>query len=140
MDLSYLATPAVAWLTAGCLKFLVNSIRMRAFAFELIGTGGWPSTHCTVSASMAAAIGLKEGLSHPAFGVAVTLVLIVVMDATGLRRQMAKHAAALNELAAQRHRPRSLRERLGHNYFEASAGLALGAIVASVVQSLAVAP
>ena len=37
MDLAYLVTPGVAWLCAGSLKFVVNSIRARRLAFGLIG-------------------------------------------------------------------------------------------------------
>jgi acid phosphatase family membrane protein YuiD len=44
MDYSYLLTPLLAWLTAGSVKFLMNSMRARRLAFDLIGYGGLPST------------------------------------------------------------------------------------------------
>ena len=82
MDLSYLVTPFIAWLVAGCLKFLINSIRAKKLAFGLIGYGGLPSNHSAIVCSMVTLIALKEGLQHPALGVAVTLAFIVILDAS----------------------------------------------------------
>lgn len=65
MDLSYAITPFAAWLTAGVLKFLINSIKARQLAFGLIGYGGLPSNHSAIVSSMATLIALKEGISHP---------------------------------------------------------------------------
>ena len=45
MDLSYALAPFLAWLVAGLIKFTINSIKAREFAFSLIGYGGFPSNH-----------------------------------------------------------------------------------------------
>ena len=73
---SYLITPFLAWLVAGCLKFLINSIKAKQLAFGLIGYGGLPSNHSAIVSSMAALIAFKEGIDTPAFGVAFTLAFI----------------------------------------------------------------
>jgi uncharacterized protein len=125
LDPSYALTPFVAWLLAGCSKFAINSLRAKRLAFDLIGYGGMPSNHSAIVCSMATLIALKEGIAHPAFGVAVTLAFIVLLDASSLRRQVGLHAQAINLLSAEPARP--LRERMGHSRAEILAGLLLGA-------------
>ena len=134
MDLTYLLTPFIAWLTAGCLKFLVNSIRAKKLAFGLIGYGGLPSNHSAIVSSMATLIALKEGIHHPAFGVAITLAFIVILDASSLRRQVGKHATTINKLATSISSVQpTLRERMGHTPIEIFAGVLTGAIVARLM-------
>lgn len=136
MDYSYALTPFFAWLFAGLLKFLVNSIKARQLAFGLVGYGGFPSTHSAVVTSMAALIALKEGVGHPAFGVALTLAFVVMLDANSLRRQVGKHAAAINKLAGSSSDHQSLRERMGHTRFEILAGASVGIVVAAAVNAI----
>lgn len=137
MDLAYAVTPFLAWLTAGILKFLINSLKARRLAFGQIGYGGLPSNHSAIVASTVALIALREGIDHPAFGVAVTLAFIVMMDANSLRRQVGRQAEAINRLNAastEADQP-LLRERLGHTKFEMLAGILVGVGVALFVQT-----
>lgn len=138
MDFSYVLTPFLAWLVAGVSKFIINSIKAKQLAFGLIGYGGLPSNHSAIVASMAALIALKEGIGHPAFGVAITLAFIVMLDANSLRRQVGKHAAAINKLAAGGAGHEALRERMGHTRFEIVAGIAVGIGVAAAVNTILV--
>ena len=131
-DLSdYAVTPFLAWFVAGCVKFFVNSLKARRLAFSLIGYGGLPSTHSAIVSSMAALVAFKEGLAAPAFGVALTLAFIVILDANSLRRQIGKQAAAINELSRKAGGTSSLRERIGHSRLEIAAGIATGIVVAT---------
>ena len=136
MDLAYLITPFAAWLTAGSLKFAINSLKAGRLAFGLIGYGGLPSNHSAIVSSMAALIALREGIGHPAFGVALTLAFIVLLDANSLRRQVGLHAEAINRLGKSEPEKKVLRERMGHSKVEIIAGLAVGAAVAFAVQGL----
>ena len=113
---SYLLASFAAWLAAGCLKFAINSLRAGKPAFGLIGYGGMPSNHSAIVSSMAALTALREGLDSAAFGVALTLAFIVMLDAASLRRQVGRHAQALNELWPEE--KARLRERMGHTPFE----------------------
>ncbi|MDH6240316.1 acid phosphatase family membrane protein YuiD [Polynucleobacter sphagniphilus] len=134
---SYLLTPFLAWLIAGILKFLINSLRARRFAFDLIGYGGLPSNHSAIVSSMATLIGLNEGIQNPAFGVAVALAFIVILDASSLRRQVGKHAIAINKLNnLTNQNPSFLRERMGHTRVEIFAGVLVGYVVGYLVGSL----
>ncbi len=137
MDLSYLLTPFIAWLAAGCLKFLINSIRAKKLAFGLIGYGGLPSNHSAIVSSMAALIALKEGIGNPVFGLAVTLAFIVMLDASSLRKQVGKQATAINNLTKSlTPRPADLRERMGHTPIEILAGAITGVCIAYFTASI----
>lgn len=132
LDYSYALTPLLAWLLAGCSKFAINSVRARRLAFDLIGYGGMPSNHSAIVCSMAVLIALKEGIAHPAFGVAVTLAFIVLLDASSLRRQVGLHAEAINTLSAATP-SKPLRERMGHSRSELLAGFLVGSLAAWLV-------
>jgi len=125
MDFVYLLTPFSAWLVTGLLKFAINSFKAKKLAFGLIGYGGFPSNHSAIVSSMAALIAFKEGIDHPAFGVAVTLAFIVILDAHSLRRQIGKHAVVINRIATSSDYP-ALRERMGHTSIEIAAGVLVG--------------
>lgn len=136
VDVTYALTPFLAWLVAGLLKFMINSVKAKQLAFGLIGYGGLPSNHSAIVSSMAALIALKEGIGHPAFGVAVTLAFIVMLDANSLRSQVGKHAIAINRLAASSKPYDILRERMGHTTIEIAAGIVVGFAIAVGVHVL----
>jgi acid phosphatase family membrane protein YuiD len=127
MDLVYLATPPLTWAVVGPIKFLITSARQRRWAFNLVGNGGFPSNHSAVVTSMATLIALREGIGHPAFGVAVTLAFIVMIDANSLRQHVGRHAAAINRIAANDSGHKWLRERMGHTLVEIAGGICTGA-------------
>jgi len=133
MDFSYALTPFLAWLVAGVMKFLINSTKAKQLAFGLIGYGGMPSNHSTIVSSTAALIAFKEGIGHPAFGVALTLAFIVMLDANSLRHQVGKQAQAINRLAASSKAYEPLRERMGHTRIEIVAGILVGIGVAAAM-------
>lgn len=135
MEYIYLITPFAAWLVAGITKFIVNSIKAKQLAFGLIGYGGLPSNHSAIVSSMAFLIAFKEGITHPAFGVAVTLAFIVLLDANSLRQQVGKHAKAINVLQTDSEM-KPLRERMGHTRIEILAGVIVGGLVAWVLFTL----
>ena len=133
---SYLITPFLAWLVAGCLKFIINSIKAKQLAFGLIGYGGMPSNHSAIVSSMVALIAFKDGIDVPAFGVALTLAFIVMLDANSLRRAVGKHAVAINQLAKENPAYEPLRERMGHTKAEILGGVVVGCLVGYIVGML----
>lgn len=135
MDISYAIAPFLAWLVAGCCKFAINTIRAKRLAFDLIGYGGLPSNHSAIVSCMTCLVGLKEGIQHPAFGVALTLTFIVLLDANSLRRQVGLHASAINTLRGTNDGT-NLRERMGHSKLEIFAGLLVGVITATALHLL----
>ena len=136
LDLSYAITPFAAWLVAGCLKFAINSLRSGGAAFGQIGYGGLPSNHSTIVSAMAALVALREGIATPAFGIALTLAFIVMLDAGGLRRHIERQARAVNALGEGTDCA-PLRERIGHSRLEIGSGILTGVLVAWAVNTLA---
>jgi uncharacterized protein len=136
MQLVYLVTPLLTWLVVGPIKFLINSARQRRWAFNLVGNGGFPSNHSSVVTSMATLIALREGMGHPAFGVAVTLAFIVMIDANSLRQHVGRQAAAINRLAGTDPAHVRLRERMGHTLVEIAGGICTGIAMGFLVNAL----
>ncbi|WP_180043424.1 MULTISPECIES: divergent PAP2 family protein [unclassified Acinetobacter] len=134
MSYEYLITPFVAWLVCGVTKFFANCVREKRLAFDLIGYGGMPSNHSAIVSSMAALIAFKEGIDTPAFGVALTLAFIVVMDANSLRKKMEQHAKEINQL--KNYEGPVLRERIGHSKLEILVGAILGTAVGYMIFKL----
>jgi len=126
MELIYLVTPVLTWMVVGPIKFFISSVRYRRWAFDLVGNGGFPSNHSAVVSSMATLIALREGMGHPAFGVAVTLAFIVMIDANSLRQHVGRHAVTLNRLNEGKEDYVVLRERMGHTRVEIAGGILTG--------------
>jgi len=126
MELIYLVTPVLTWMVVGPIKFFISSVRYRRWAFDLVGNGGFPSNHSAVVSSMATLIALREGMGHPAFGVAVTLAFIVMIDANSLRQHVGRHAVTLNRLHEGKADHLILRERMGHTRVEIAGGILTG--------------
>lgn len=133
---AYLVAPLVGWVVAGSLKFAINSFHRRAPAWRDIGYGGMPSTHSAVVGTTAVLVGLREGWSTPLFAIAATLALIVMLDAGGLRGQLATHARALNALMVGDPSKQPVRERMGHRWTEVAAGAVVGALCAVLLQAV----
>lgn len=136
-DLSYPLVPFAAWLVAGTTKFTVNSIRARRLAVDLIGYGGLPSNHSAIVTSALVLVALREGFDHPAVAVGAALAFVVLIDASSLRRQVGRQAAALNDLGATDPAGQPLRERMGHSRIEIISGILVGAATAYAVDLVA---
>jgi uncharacterized protein len=121
----YAFAPFIAWLVAGLLKFAINHFRY-GNAKERIGNGGFPSNHTTIVTTTTMLIGFGEGFNSPMFGLGAALTFIVIIDATGLRRHVGRHAAAINLLQPSSGK---LRESMGHNAVEVLGGLAIGTLL-----------
>lgn len=122
----------MAWLFAGSLKFIINSLKAKKMAFSLIGYGGFPSNHSAIVCSSATIIALRESINSPSFCVALTVAFIVMLDANSLRRQIGKQAEAINKLNIKENTP-LLRERIGHTKTELIAGVFVGIATACLI-------
>ena len=134
-------TALSAWALAQILKTPIHYLRVRQWDWSLLlRAGGMPSSHSALVAAAAHGVGLYYGFDTPLFGVAVVLAVIVIYDATGVRRQAGKHAERINaiiqDLASGKphwhETQEELKEVLGHTPMEALAGTALGICIAQV--------
>lgn len=128
----------IAWLIAQILKVPLEYLRTRRWNWALLfRAGGMPSSHTALVTGVAHGIGLRDGFDSLVFAAAATLAVIVVYDATGIRRQAGKHAALINAMIedlASGHplKQEQLQQVLGHTPLEALAGLLLGLAVSQL--------
>jgi len=129
-------TGMVGWFLAQALKIPVDLIRERRWNWALFfAAGGMPSSHSCLVTSTALAVGLHTGFDNPLFAVAVAFAMVVVYDATGVRRQAGMQAQKINILVEEllKGHPineEHLREVIGHTPLEAMGGVLLGLVVA----------
>ncbi len=137
-----LLTGLTGWLIAQLLKTPIDFLKSRHWNWALFfAAGGMPSSHSALVTCTAMAAGLYYGFDSPVFAVATTLAMIVVYDATGIRRQAGMQAQKINILVEEllQGHPISeehLREVLGHTPLEAMGGVLLGLAVALGMWSL----
>lgn len=133
-----LVSALVSWSLAQMLKIPIEFLRTRRWNWALLfSAGGMPSSHSALAASTALAVGLREGFDSPLFAMAVAFSMIVIYDATGIRRQAGRHAALINAMIADLAsghplKEEHLREVLGHTPFQAIMGMLLGLLIARV--------
>ncbi len=133
---------AFAWIGAQCTKMLSNFYRTRRVDFHyLVSTGGMPSAHSAMVTGLATSIGLTDGFGSSVFVVALGLALIVMFDASTVRRAAGLQASLLNEIVDElfkEHRlsERKLKELLGHTRLEVGMGAMIGILVAMLVVSV----
>ncbi len=134
-----LLSALISWTLAQALKVLIHFLQSSEWNWALLfRAGGMPSSHSAMVSATAHAIGLFHGFSKPLFGLAIVFALIVIYDATGIRRQAGKQAALLNSMIEDISRgklaqQRKLREVLGHTPGEAITGMMLGIFLAQMV-------
>jgi len=126
----------LAWLAAQIIKTLIELVRIRKINLRLlIASGGMPSSHSAIMSAVAVSIGFAEGFGSPIFALAAVVALVVMYDASGVRRAAGNQAAAINLLLdnpenAKIRLEKKLKEVLGHTPFEVLAGAALGIVFA----------
>ena len=129
-------SPFCAWTLAQFTKMLYGFYKTRRVDFRyLVSTGGMPSAHSAMVSSLATAVGIHVGFGHPIFVLALALALVVMFDASTVRRAAGLQARLLNEIVDELFKEHHLSERklaelLGHTRLEVFAGLIMGVFVA----------
>lgn len=137
-DNRVLIAALTAWGLAQALKLPIEYASTRKVNWALLlRPGGMPSSHSALVTGVAHAIGLTAGFDTAAFALAVVMAMVVIYDATGIRRQAGRHAEIINTMVrdlVEGHplRQEQLREVLGHSPFEALVGALFGIAVAQV--------
>lgn len=135
-DNQTLAASFAAWLVAQLLKVVVDSVSSRRLNFSnWASAGGMPSSHSALVAALATAIGLRNGFASDAFAIALILAIVVMYDATGVRRAVSTQARILNQVVDELFQghlinEERLRELLGHTPVEVIVGAAIGVLFA----------
>ena len=126
------------WTVAQCTKMICGFIAIRRLDFHyLVSTGGMPSAHSAMVSALATAVGLRVGFGSPIYVIALALALIVMFDASTVRRAAGHQATLLNqiidELFKEHHlSEQKLKELLGHTRLEVLMGCIIGVLVAMI--------
>ncbi|GHV46387.1 membrane protein [Clostridia bacterium] len=88
-----------SWLVAQMIKTVIFLVENRKFNSErLIGAGGMPSAHSASVCALAITVSRVDSVNSTSFAVAFMLAIVVMYDATGVRRAAGLHAKEINRL------------------------------------------
>jgi acid phosphatase family membrane protein YuiD len=127
----------IAWLIAQVAKVILTLIIDKELnLYRLVGSGGMPSSHSSFVMGLTTAIGLDQGWDSPIFAMSLVFSLVVMYDASGVRRAVGKQAIILNTIIGDvyKHRrigQKKLKELVGHTPYEVFVGAILGIVVAN---------
>lgn len=126
----------LSWLTAQIIKFVLVLISNRTLdTSRLFGSGGMPSSHSSLVSTLVIMVGRVDGVETSTFALAFALAIIVMYDATNVRREAGEHARIINILIDEwvekenLQLDRNLKELLGHTPFEVIIGAILGILI-----------
>lgn len=139
---NYVITASVAaWLLAQIMKFFVAwFVDGKPDLHRLFGDGGMPSAHSATVVCLTVMIGYGCGVGSPIFALAFLFAIIVMHDATGVRRETGKQATLLIEVIGTLNgiisekdaivRRQKLKTMVGHTPMQVFFGALFGAVVA----------
>ena len=142
-----LASAVAAWLTAQLLKVVTGVFRMKKFSVTemLFGTGGMPSSHTASVTALACAVAIRQDLGSVEFAMCALLAIIVMRDATGMRRQVGEQAKVLNNILQElkiakgpEETQKALNELAGHTLLQVAAGMVVGVAVPFLINLIPV--
>lgn len=130
----------ISWFIAQVIKVVLTLLKDRRLDFtRLFGSGGMPSSHASFTVSLATAVGFYTRFTSVEFALAAAFAIVVMYDATGVRRSAGEQAKILNKIVeSMRHENFSetgekLKELLGHTPVQVFAGAILGVVVAIIM-------
>ena len=131
-DNSVLFWSLLSCLLAQFLKIIFNFFSTRKLNFGIVfDTGGMPSSHSALITGATSGIGYELGFDSSIFALSVAVALIVMYDASGVRKSAGIQAAEINKLSKKLD-PQSellLKETLGHSKLEVLVGSFLGPLI-----------
>ncbi len=125
--------PILATLIAETLKLFITLFQEKRIRWNDFGrSGGMPSGHATLVASIVMTAFLMKGLGSLEFALSIVVAIIVIHDALKLRWEAGLHARIINKMIGKK----KLEERLGHNSIEILTGIFLGFGIAFLLFAL----
>lgn len=135
--------PIIVALFTQALKLIIDGIPNNFNLQHLINDyGGMPSSHTAFVTALATVIGLSQGFNSAAFAIAFVLMLIVIRDAIGFRREIGRNSVFTNMLAKQIFKNSSLRtkvklemlnEKVGHSLSQVIVGFIVGVCLSVIL-------
>ena len=136
-----LMTAVLSWFVAQVLKTAIDAYFNKGINWErMTGSGGMPSSHSSTVVSLAVAIGVSYGVDSTLFALALIFAIVVMYDATGVRRETGKQAVILNRLLLDNpfswtgeEFDKKLKEYVGHTPLQVLMGAILGVLIALIM-------
>lgn len=105
---------------------------------RIISSGGMPSSHSSFVTALATLVGVELGFDSMEFAVVAVFSMIIMYDASGVRRAVGKQATVLNQiiddLQHKKHiEQKKLKELVGHTPIEVLFGAILGIATALIL-------
>ena len=125
----------ISWFLAQMIKVVLYRLEEKRWNFwHFFEAGGMPSAHSASVTSLTLGIALTQGWNSPFFTISLVFALIVMYDATGVRRAAGKQAEILNKIVDDIYsngkiRIEKLKEILGHDPIEVVCGAGLAALI-----------
>ena len=122
----------LAWLIAQILKFFTVLITEHKVDWRAaLAGGGMPSSHSALVCACVASAGYLYGVNSAVFAIATVMAVVVMYDASNVRRQAGEQAKVINYIMEQwDSRPemfgKQLKELLGHTPLQVFMGALLG--------------
>ncbi|MDO4753456.1 MAG: divergent PAP2 family protein [Bacillota bacterium] len=128
-----LVTAVICWFVAQFIKVIIDYLlEGRLDLARIHGSGGMPSSHSATICGISCAIGFAEGASSSLFALSVIMAIIVMHDASNVRKSVGDHAKLLNqqftELIQNGMNQKLFKELIGHKPVEVVAGAILGIV------------
>ncbi|SET34004.1 hypothetical protein SAMN05216389_10959 [Oceanobacillus limi] len=138
---------------AQAIKVPITLIATKEFKPSLaFSTGGMPSSHSAAVTALSTAIGITEGVASSMFAISCIFSVIIMFDASGVRRHAGEQAVVLNKLhkdflyfveeakdwnkKEEYEKREELKELLGHQPIEVFFGGIFGIIIAFLLYPL----
>jgi uncharacterized protein len=138
--------PIIVGIIAQAIKLIIDGIPNNFNWQHLVRDyGGMPSAHTAFVASLATIVGLREGFDSAVFAVALVLMIIVIRDAVGFRREIGNNAVFTNLIAQvvfknlpplSKQKIEFLNEEMGHSISEVVAGFIIGSALSIILYLL----
>lgn len=133
-----LMTAAICWFCAQLIKVVIDFLLEGRFRLErLHGSGGMPSSHSATICGLTCAIGFTEGFHSTMFALSLIMAIIVMHDASNVRRSVGDHAKLLNQqfndIIQYGMNQKLFKELIGHKPLEVFVGAVLGVVISTVL-------
>ena len=126
-----------SWFLAQFIKIFTGKEKRIDFK-RIIISGGMPSSHSSFVTSLAMLVGFDKGFASTEFAITAVFAIIVMYDASGVRRAVGKQAEILNQIVddffhGKFDQHKKLKELVGHTPKEVLFGALLGIIIGIVM-------
>ena len=121
----------ISWFLAQTIKIFLYRFKEGEWNIWLFfSAGGMPSAHSAAVVALTLGVALTEGFKNPLFTACLVFALIVMYDATGVRRAAGKQAEILNKIvddfySTGKVKVAKLKEILGHDPVQVMVGAGL---------------